>query len=104
VDPRSRVLREARAAPGIESLRGFEEPHVAVLDQVQEVTARLPVLERDRDDEPQIVGHETHLRVAIPGVRPTPQLGFLVARQQCIPGDLLGVAREEIGVTGSDSG
>ena len=53
-DPPGRIGRELEAPAVVELVHALHQPDIALLDQVQELEAPVPVLLGDRDHEPQV--------------------------------------------------
>jgi hypothetical protein len=92
-DPPRRVRRELEALAVIELLRGADEADGALLDEIQERQALVPVLLRDRDDEAKIRLDHLLLRAVVAALDALRQLDLLRGREQV---DLADVLQEEL--------
>src|SRR5215207_5399992 len=92
-DPPGGVRRELVAAAPVEFLDRADEPQRALLDQVQEGQALVPVVLRDRHDEAQVRLDHPLLRLHVAALDPLRELDLLGGGQERVAA---GLAQEEL--------
>src|SRR5829696_1408839 len=92
-DPPGGVRRELVAAAPVELLDRADEPQRALLDQVQEGQALVPVVLRDRHDEAQVRLDHPLLRLHVAALDPLGELDLLSGGQERVTA---GLAQEEL--------
>src|SRR6185503_8684201 len=98
-DPPRRVRRELEALAPVELLRGADEPDRALLDQVEEREALVPIALRDRHDEAQVRLHHRLLHRVLAALDPLRELDLLGGGEQW---DLADVLEEQLQRVGGD--
>src|SRR5690242_9549370 len=92
-DPPGRVGRELEPLAVVELLRGTDKAERALLDQVEEGQALVPVVLGDRDDQAEVRLDHLLLRVEVAALDPLGELDLLRRREQP---DLADVLEEEL--------
>src|SRR5437870_5768064 len=87
-NPPHRVRGELRAPPPVEALGGADEAERALLDQVKERHAAVPVRASDDDYEAEIRPHHAILRCYVACLDPLCQPDLLGRREEAVPANL----------------
>src|SRR3954447_891337 len=98
-DPPRGVRRELEAFAVVELLRSANETDRALLDQIEERQALVPIFLRDRNDQAEVRLHHLLLRGVVTPLDPLGELVFLRSGQQI---DLADVLQEELERVGRD--
>ena len=95
-DPPRGIRGKARAAVGAKLPSRVQEPHVALLDKVQERQPPVQIAPRDGHDEPQVGLDELALGLGVPGLNAAGQRLLLLCGQEPDAPDVVEVEAQDL--------